>query len=312
MPKTESHIFLISSDAELYTTLKSICSHAQWTVFERGRGAIELLFNSPPDLLIVDNKMPDLQGTELIRIFKSENVYRQVPVVLCLDREEVDAGPDLAALEVDDFLVKPLEPGESRLRLELIMARASWELDANPLTKLPGNTSIIQKIQDMLDRQQEFALAYADLDNFKSFNDKYGFSRGDEVLMMTARVIVNTIRAFAGMESFVGHVGGDDFVFIVPPDKAESVCSMLVQNFDGIVPNFYDPEDLKQRGIHSTTRDGRKCFFPLMAISLAVVFNRKGELTHYGEASEKAMNLKSIAKKETGSSYVLDRRQTAG
>ncbi|WP_291323405.1 diguanylate cyclase [Desulfonatronospira sp.] len=312
MPKLENHIFLISADAELYTLLKSTCSYAHWTVFERGRGAIELLFNNPPDLLIVDSRMPDLQGMELIRIFKSENVYRQVPVVICLDREEVAAGPDLAAIEVDDFLVKPLDVDESRLRLELIMARASWELDANPLTKLPGNTSIIHKIQDMLDRKLEFALAYADLDNFKSFNDKYGFSRGDEVLMMTARVIVNTIRAFAGMESFVGHVGGDDFVFIVPPDKAESVCAMLVQNFDSIVPNFYDPQDLKQGGIHSSTRDGRASFFPLMAISIAVIFNRNGELTHYGEASEKAMNLKSVAKKEPGSSYVLDRRQPSG
>ncbi len=91
-----------------------------------------------------------------------------------------------------------------------------------------------------------------------------------------------------------------------------SSCAMLVQNFDGIVPNFYDPEDLKQGGIHSTTRDGRDYFSPLMAVSITVVFNRNGELTPYGEDSEKAMNLKSIAKKEPGSSYVLDLRQPAG
>ncbi len=305
-----NHFFLISANAELYKSLKSICPQAEWSVFERGRGAIEVLFNNPPDLLLVDNDMPDLNGMELIRIFKSENVYRQVPVVICLDQEEISTGLDLPSVEVDDFLVKPLDPEVSRLRLELVMVRAYRELDANPLTKLPGNTSIIHKIQDLLDRREEFALAYADLDNFKSFNDKYGFSRGDEVLMMTARVIVNTIRAFVGMESFVGHVGGDDFVFIVPPDRAENVCQMLVQNFDSIVPNFYDPEDQEKGGIESTTRQGETCFFPMMAISIAVVFNRADGFTHFGEASERAMSLKKLAKKESGSNYVLDRRKT--
>lgn len=309
--KNEKHFFLISGSAELYQTFKEIYPEAQWTVFERGRGAIELIFNNPPDLLIVDSKLPDLKGTELIRIFKSENVYRQVPVIICLDMEDISPELNLTEVEVDDFIVKPLDNRLTKIRLDLVMARASWELDASPLTKLPGNTSIIHKIQDMMDRKQDFALAYADLDNFKSYNDKYGFSRGDEILMMTARIIVNTIRAFAGMESFVGHIGGDDFVFMVPPEHAENVCQILIRNFDGIVPNFYDQEDREQGFIRSTDRQGNVLNFPMMSVSIAVVFNIDGELTHYGQASEIAMNLKKIAKKNPGSNYVLDRRKPA-
>ncbi len=309
--KAEKHFFLISANAGLYQGFKDVYPEAQWTVFERGRGAIELIFNNPPDLLIVDSRLPDLGGTELIRIFKSENVYRQVPVIICLDREDIGPDLNLTEVEVDDFVMKPLDPDLTRIRLDLVMARASWELDASPLTKLPGNTSIIHKIQDMMDRKNDFALAYADLDNFKSYNDKYGFSRGDEVLMMTARIIVNTIRAFAGIESFVGHIGGDDFVFMVPPDQAENVCQILIRNFDGIVPNFYDQEDRDQGYIRSTDRQGNILDFPMMSISVAVVFNIDGELTHYGQASEIAMNLKKLAKQKSGSAYVLDRRKTA-
>ncbi|MFP4108083.1 MAG: diguanylate cyclase [Desulfonatronovibrio sp.] len=308
---TDKHFFLISDNAELYQGFKDIYPEADWTVFERGAGAIELIFNNPPDLLIVDSKLPDLGGQELIRIFKSEIVYRQVPVIICLDQNDLSPELNLTELEVDDFIMKPLDKTLIRIRIDLVLARAAWELDASPLTKLPGNTSIIHKIQDMMDRKQDFALAYADLDNFKSYNDKYGFSRGDEILMMTARIVVNTIRAFSGIESFVGHIGGDDFVFMVPPDYAENACQILIRNFDGIVPNFYDQEDRRQGFIRSTDRQGKVHDFPMMSVSIAVVFNIDGELTHYGEASEIAMNLKKIAKKKAGSNYVLDRRKPA-
>ncbi|MFO7726803.1 MAG: diguanylate cyclase response regulator, partial [Desulfonatronovibrio sp.] len=101
----------------------------------------------------------------------------------------------------------------------------------------------------------------------------------------------------------------DDFVFMVPPDYAENACQILIRNFDGIVPNFYDQEDRRQGYIRSTDRQGKVHDFPMMSVSIAVVFNIDGELTHYGEASEIAMNLKKIAKKKAGSNYVLDRRK---
>ena len=303
------HFFLVSEDNALKEQLSALWpdeGSVSWSVFTRGAGAIEYLFTNPPDLLIVDNALPDLPGVELAKTVKSENVYRQLPVVLCLESHELNR--DFRELEIDDFLLKPLDPTTARARLDLTLARAARELDANPLTKLPGNTSIIHKIQDLIDKREDFALAYVDLDHFKSFNDKYGFSRGDEVLMMTARVIVNTIRGFGGVDAFVGHVGGDDFVFIVPPEKAETACRMIVDSFDAIVPNFYDQEDRSRGSIVSTDRKGRQQVFPLMAVSIAVVFNTNAKLGHFGEASQIAMNLKKEAKKNPKSCYVLDKR----
>ena len=302
--------FCITADLEFADTLKTIWPDcmAQWTHCARSSQALERLFSEPPDLLVVDNNLPDMNGAELVSLVKSENVYRQVPVVICLNQEDLQNELNWSILEADDFLVHPVEPKEAMARLNLTLLRASRSLDANPLTRLPGNTSIIQRIQDMIDAQQDFALAYADLDYFKSFNDKYGFSRGDEALLMTARIIVNTIRGLNLPFSFVGHIGGDDFVFIVPPHAAELACQQVLERFDAIVPNFYDEEDQMDGGITSTDRQGVVRRFPLMAISIAVIFNIDGHLKHYGEASSTAMALKKKAKENPKSSYVLDKR----
>ncbi|WP_300164352.1 diguanylate cyclase [Solidesulfovibrio sp.] len=279
------------------------------TALSRGRGAVELLFIDPPDLLVVDHDLADIPGLDLVGMVKSENVYRQLPVAFVMDEAALGEDIDWCAAEVDELLTRPLTAPVLRARVSLTLARASRSLDANPLTKLPGNTSIIGRIQELIDRKEDFALAYADLDYFKSFNDKYGFSRGDEVLMMTARILVNTVRSVGGAKAFVGHVGGDDFVFILPIDRVEEACRAVVGSFDDIVPHFYDAEDREHGYIQSVDREGNRRSFPLMAISIAVVFNRDGRLTHFGEASQAAMTLKKKAKENPRSCYVLDKRQ---
>ncbi len=301
---------LISQDRDLTAMLTGLWpEEVNWACYAQGRGAIEKIFNDPPDLLMVDLDISDMDGIELVKLVKNENVYRQVPVVVCLEENIPDTLLNPAEAEVDDFLIRPVKIEEAQTRLALAWYRSTRALDANPLTRLPGNTSIIQKIQDLIDTQQDFALGYLDLDHFKAFNDAYGFSRGDEVLMMTSRVIVNSIRGVIGMDGFVGHIGGDDFVFIVPRDRVELICQSIISNFNSIVPHFYDREDRKQGFISSNDRQGNPCSFPLMTLSIAVVFNTRGQLTHFGQASQIAMGLKKKAKQDPSSSYVLDRRK---
>ncbi|WP_319765306.1 diguanylate cyclase domain-containing protein [Maridesulfovibrio sp.] len=310
MGPAKHRAILVSPDKALRDLLYEIWSPdmLEFTCYTEACGAVEDLFNDPPDLLIVDNRVEDVPAKELARLVKSENVYRQLPVIICLDESDLQRTWDWNEIEVDDFLIRPFFMPIVRERVNLTLCRALRALDANPLSKLPGNTSIIQRIQNLIDREQDFALAYCDLDHFKSFNDKYGFSRGDEVLMMSARIIVNTVKGFAGEQTFVGHVGGDDFVIITSPDIIEEVCQRIIFSFDGIVPNFYDVEDRQRKSIVSKDRQGNTQTFPLMAISIAVVFNLNGKMKHFGEASAIAMNLKKKAKENPKSSYVLDRR----
>ncbi|KHK02283.1 GGDEF domain-containing response regulator [Desulfovibrio sp. TomC] len=304
-------ILVLSPDPDLAALFAAAFSpvEAEVSVLARGKGAIEALFIDPPDMLVVDQKLADIPGLDLVAMVKSENVYRQLPVALVMDEAQLGTDIDWCAAEVDELLTRPMTAPMLRARITLSLARATRSLDANPLTKLPGNTSIIGRIQDLIDRREDFALAYADLDYFKSFNDKYGFSRGDEVLMMTARIIVNTVRAVGGPKAFVGHVGGDDFVFIMAIDRVEEACRAVVSSFDGIVPHFYDADDRGRGFIQSVDREGNRRAFPLMAISIAVVFNRDGRLKHFGEASQTAMTLKKKAKENPKSCYVLDQRQ---
>ncbi|CCH47966.1 GGDEF domain-containing response regulator [Pseudodesulfovibrio piezophilus] len=303
--------FLLSPDKALADMLQKLwpLEILEFLVFENGGRAIEYMFTEPPDLLIVDNRLKDISAQEVANLVKSENVYRQLPVVMCVDPVDVERPWNWNVIEVDDFLVRPFNPSEVRDRINLTLCRAMRALDANPLSKLPGNTSIIQRIQSLIETREDFALAYCDLDYFKSYNDKYGFSRGDEILMMAARLIVNTIRSYQGVLSFVGHVGGDDFVFILPPDKAEDACKRIIQSFDDIVPHFYDPEDRKNGNITSVDREGHTKVFPLMAVSIAVVVNTDGRIEHYGEVSSIAMGLKKKAKENPKSCYVFDQRQ---
>lgn len=318
---------LLSSDDALVAAVTGLwpADTFHWQVLRSGRMALDIMFVEPPDLLVVDMRLDDLPGDEVLRMLKSENVYRQVCAVLCMDGDALRRGIDWSTTEADDFVLLPASIEELHARLELAMLRASRTLDANPLTRLPGNTSILKDIQARIDRGDDFALGYADLDNFKAFNDKYGFSRGDEALMMTARIIVNTVRAIAaeaiaaeggrggpGGAGFVGHVGGDDFVFMLPASCIEGACRSILERFDAIVPHFYDEDDRERGCIVSTDRQGEIRTFPLMALSIAVVFNSNGSLRHAGEASHRAGQLKKQAKAMSGSSYALDRRSYEG
>jgi GGDEF domain-containing protein len=301
--------FLLTTDEKLASVLQSLWPEDQveWTVFSGGNFVFEHIFNNPPDMVIASRDMPGLCGIDVLRMLKEENIYRQICAVLALDGENVGTLAD-AEPEVDELLILPSTPQILRTRIELALRRSSRTLDANPLTRLPGNTSIINTLRRLLRGNGEFALAYADMDHFKPYNDKYGFSRGDEALLMTARLIVNTVGSMHCEPSFVGHVGGDDFVFILPPDAAEDACKRLIDSFDAIVPSFYDPEDRRRGAILSHDRQGREQFFPIMGLSIAVVPNRSGKYTHYAQLSHVAGQLKKTAKATAGSNYVIDRR----
>ncbi len=301
--------YLLSSNDSLISEVLAVFPQGSldWVITPDVGSIMERLLVSPPDIILVDINLPGLGGLPVVQLIKGENVYRPVSVVLCLSDEDVRARAlEWSKIEVDDLLFFPVSsPERLRASLEVALARVSRNVDTNPLTHLPGNTAIIRYIQDGVN----FGLAYADLDNFKSFNDKYGFARGDEILMLTGRLIASTVKEINCTPSFTGHVGGDDFVFVLPDDQIEECCRRALRTFDAVMPGFYDEEDRAAGKIISTDRQGRICSFPLMSVSVAVVFNINGSLQHYGEASERASALKKYAKSKPGSVYVLDRRK---
>ncbi|MHB9156009.1 MAG: GGDEF domain-containing protein, partial [Endomicrobiales bacterium] len=154
-----------------------------------------------------------------------------------------------------------------------------------------------------------FAMIYLDINNFKSFNDKYGFQRGDEVIKNTANVIIRASREAGGKGDFIGHIGGDDFIAITSPENASRLCEIIIRLFDESVPSFYDPEDRGNGYIVSVDRTNTTKKFPLMTVSLAVISTAQTRVTHYGQLSTVAAELKKVAKQRNHSAYVMDRRK---
>jgi diguanylate cyclase (GGDEF)-like protein len=184
-------------------------------------------------------------------------------------------------------------------------------LDASPLTRLPGNIAIERVINSRLERGERFALCYADLDNFKSYTDTYGYVKGSELIRLTGEIIYEKVKIKAEKEAFVGHVGGDDFVMVVDVDSAAQVCEAVIGSFDAEVVKHYTPEDLARGGIDGQDRYGVQRFFPIMTISIAVIINEAGEYSTAVELAKTATEIKDFAKEKPGSTYIISHRRKA-
>ncbi len=182
--------------------------------------------------------------------------------------------------------------------------------NANPLTGLSGNLLIEERLKEIVNEQLPVAVLYIDLDNFKAFNDKYGFEHGDKALLLTANIINSSLAKFGSSSTrdFLGHIGGDDFVVITRPTKAEALCQAIIQKFDEEIRSLYPSEDLDRGYIRVLNRKGEKEKFPIITISIAVVHNRNRNFSNYLEIGEIAAELKKKAKKIDGSVYLIDKR----
>jgi len=191
---------------------------------------------------------------------------------------------------------------------ELIKMKDRAE-NANPLTKLPGNIVIHEEVDKRIKGNRKFVVIYCDLDNFKAFNDKYGIAKGDDAIKLTADIFREAAKQAGSPEDFVGHEGGDDFILLTTPDKAQAVADYITTTFDARVRSLYSAEDLAQGHIVAHARDGSVKEFPIMTISLAGVTNEQREITSYGEVTNIAAEVKKKAKAVEGSVFVMDRRR---
>lgn len=266
------------------------------------------MYADPPDLVILGENLPASEGEAILRMIRAESVFRQLPIILLLPPDADERVETWAELQLSDFIAPPVSPREVCIRSRLCLLRSRLDLDANPLTHLPGNNTILKEIQRRLDAGSSFALAYLDIDSFKAFNDRYGFARGDDALRMTARIVLNAVVNLGLGSGFVGHIGGDDFILLLPMEQIESACQEIIANFDLITPSLYDETDRRQGSLRLKDRQGRLCRFPLMALSIAVIPSEDRGFGHVGQIIARAAELKAAAKAKPGSVYLIDRR----
>lgn len=266
------------------------------------------IFNDPPDMFIIEKDLPGGLDITTIHAVKNNLQFALLPIIYIISQEDLINKKNCINLPIDDFLFKNSLYEEIITRIKLNFLRNTRISDTNPLTKLPGNTSILKLIQNNIDMKNEFVVLYLDIDNFKPFNDKYGFASGDEVIRMTARILVNNVSNFYGEKGFVGHIGGDDFVCVFPNKKLETICEEIIKNFDSLMPLFLDEKDIEAGCFFSVDRKGMEQCFPLTTISLALIPCLQGKFKHYGEVSAVAAQIKKHLKTLNGSNYMIDRR----
>lgn len=304
---TLKSIVVVSKDAVTKEIIeKSLAGEFTVFFFDNIISVLDFIYNSIPDLIIIDGATDDLSAVNILNNLKGDPIFKQLSVLAIFhDSFEIPGWNDLL---VEDYLRRSHLEREIHSRATLSIARSERVVEINPLTRLPGNISINRQIQDRLDRGEIFSLAYVDIDNFKPFNDYYGFSRGDEVLRATGRLILNIVKSEQQNNSFVGHIGGDDFVYIMDFEAIERASEVIVKAFDNIIPTFYDSSDRERDFILSTDRQGNKKAFSMMSISIGIATNRFFNFSHFGEITEIASKMKAQAKKTNNSCYRMDRR----
>ena len=304
-------VLIVDDDPDIRDVLKLTLAEENYTILEAGDGeeALKIITSKPLDLVLLDYKIPKIDGRQVVQRVKSDLLLRHLPIIMVTGKRELEdkiVGLDAGA---DDYITKPFEPKELLARIRMTLRRTERDLEANPLTKLPGNVSILNELSQRLESKTQFAVAYVDLDKFKSYNDKYGFEFGDEVIRETARILIKTVHQKGSPDDFIGHVGGDDFVVITTPDKVDNLCQQIISSFKETSPSFYSQEDRKRGYITAKSRKGEQEKISLLSISIGVVTNESRQITHVAEISEIGAELKGYAKSLEGNNYIKDKRE---
>jgi diguanylate cyclase (GGDEF)-like protein len=243
-----------------------------------------------------------------LRLIKNHTYLAIIPTILY--QPEPNDNTLLAAYEngAEEFFSRSVSAHLARVKTNMLIQRAYRDLSINPSSRLPGPATIEKEIERLIELGQQFAVCYADLDNFKAFNDFYGYYYGDRVVKLTSRIIKDVVFDQC-REGFVGHIGGDDFIFIIPSELVPSICDSIIRTFDIMIPYRYKPEDRQKGHIMSTNRRGVTEQFDIMTLSIAVVINKGKMFKHVGELSHMLADLKKYAKSLDGSNYVIERRK---
>lgn len=263
-----------------------------------------------PRVIAFDARAAAARVWEACERLKADSYTSVVPCVIVVGpaREDFKAAFEAGADEV----VRPTDSGEeTTTRLDAMLRRSDRDLTVHPSTRLPGAVEIEAEVQKRLTAGELFAMCYADLDHFKEFNDRYSYYDGDRVIRILAKILHDVVKGICSEEGFVGHIGGDDFIYVIPVAGINDVCGEIVSVFDTLIPFQYSEQDRRAGYFFGKDRRGQLHRVPLMTVSIGVVTNERRHFTHAAQVSELATEMKSYAKTLPGSVFSIDRRTDA-
>ncbi len=260
-------------------------------------------------LLFLDGDESATSGQGLVRRLKADAFTAIVPAVVLSGTHAPERVGEWFGAGADEVVTGFFAPAEQRARLDAMLVRTERDVSVHPSTRLPGTNEIERAIRARLESGEDFAVCYADLDHFKEFNDRYSYYDGDRVIFLLSRILHDVVRGMVGPEGFVGHIGGDDFIFVIPSGQIGEVCGEILSVFDTLIPLQYNDQDRRAGYFFGKDRRGQLHRVPLMTLSIGIVTNRNRRFAHPAQVSELATEMKSYAKTLPGSVFVVDRRQ---
>lgn len=268
---------------------------------------LESVFDQVPHLIVIDEDFHDGQGRKIARALKEDMVLRYIPVLL-LAADSVFYVSRESEM-IDAYVPKARIQKDLLLSARAILQQNQHELDLNPLTSLPGNRSSMLRIERAIRSKEPFTVCCVDLASLAVFNRAYGDARGDEVIIRLAHIIREALQYQGAPDDFVGHLGGDDLVVVTRPGVAETLSETVIQNFDAIIPSFYDTHDREQGYLVQRNKEGAPTQYPVMSVSIAIVHNERRPRYRLPQISRIAGNLKKYMKALPGSCYIQYRRK---
>ena len=273
-----------------------------------GEEAIEVATAHLPDLILLDLMMPKMDGYQVCEHLRENFQTAQIPIVIVTAKGNVSEKVRGLKGGANDYLTKPYDHAELIARVRNMLDWSRAQRQANPLTGLPGNQAIEAELQRLIQGRIPFAFMYADIDNFKGYNDYYGYSRGDQFIRFVSEIIRRTALRLGNDQSFIGHIGGDDFVVITAPEMGDAVSQGIVDDFDATSGMLFDAEDLEKGYLEVRNRFGGANKVPFCTLTLAMITDPGGVFQHWAKVSDVAAELKKYGKSLKGSVVVKERR----
>lgn len=302
-------IYIIDDGNKLITDIKKMFEDEKEYKFTSVKTEnIDVALKNIPSLIIINEEGINKEILELCNQIRDDEDNSITPIIVLGESCEKEHRVSILKLNVEYYIVKPVDKDYIYYTIKNLVRLMYMNRRVSPLTGLPGNVQIQTEMKKRILKRERFAVLYLDLDNFKSYNDLYGFTKGDEMIKFTARTIIQNIHKSNAESSFVGHIGGDDFIAIVSGTDYEQICKDIIKEFDENVLQYFSKEDAKRGYVEVANRRGIMEQFPLTSISIGVVDADETRFNNTLEIGEVGAQVKHLAKTMMGSSYIINRR----
>ena len=302
-------IYIIDNGNDLKETIENLFKKEKSYKFQKvSTERIDVVLKNIPSLIIINEDNLNENIIEVCKKIRLNEDNSITPIIVISSNREKQHRIEVLKECVEHYIKSPIDNEYLYYTIKNVIRLLDTNRRVSPLTGLPGNVQILAEMKKRLLNKEEFVMLYLDLDNFKAYNDVYGFIKGDEIIKFTARTIVRNVHALENNDCFVGHIGGDDFVAIVSETDYDKICQDIITEFDSSILEYFTEEDRKRGYIEVANRRGILEDFPLTSISIGVVVAEPGKFSNILEIGEVGAQVKHLSKTVMGSSYVIDRR----